>query len=456
MNLTAQLTELAAGPPLSVAVERAWTDGRRRRRVRRLRGGAVALAAVGLLALLVPALSAPTVPGFAARPASTVDGHPQRIGRQWFVRNLPARPGPVAALVQVFTGGGATWQAVRSDGHRWRLPEVAGRTDQYPSLSPDGRLLGYLESPDGPYVIRDLASGDRTAFPEIGDNRVLAPTRYHVNGQTPGHFAPDGRHLLLLGMGGPLLLDVGAGSVRQLDLPGVPAGFAGNSELVQLEDPRSAAGGDPVVAGADSEVRAVTADLSGRVRFDVRLRGTAGATVTQWSGVAGTGGLLGFQAPAAPLDQSVGSVQERPIGDPSDQVRRFFLASGLPVQGGPVSVVVSSVCPLAWGSQGQLAVPVLSGDRPRVVDVHGSRSTVTVVAPPLGATCVLWAADALGGPGRGGGLFGTASWPALFYWREVVVAVAAVTGSQAFVRWWRRRRGDRVGRRDRTSLDWHG
>ena len=46
-----------------------------------------------------------------------------------------------------------------------------------PSLSADGRLLGYLDSADDRYRIRDVVTGRITVFPDVGPESSTEGTR---------------------------------------------------------------------------------------------------------------------------------------------------------------------------------------------------------------------------------------------------------------------------------------
>ncbi|HEX6871059.1 MAG TPA: hypothetical protein VF163_08175, partial [Micromonosporaceae bacterium] len=175
----------------------AWAAGRRRRRRRRV----TSVATVVALVLMLLPFTWSVASGVPAADGDRrgVDGYPVRIGHQWIVTDLPDRPGPVAALIQLVTGNLAGWEAVTTNGRRWRIPARHNSDDVFPSLSPDGRLVGYLVGDDGPYVIHDLVSGVRTEFPEFGTGIMTARTPLVIEGQHPSYWSPRGDRLLVQG-----------------------------------------------------------------------------------------------------------------------------------------------------------------------------------------------------------------------------------------------------------------
>ena len=373
--------------------ELAWTGGRARRRRRRALTAATAGAA-GLVVLLLlgPVLAGtrPPLPGpsFARPSASAVEGHPERIGRQWWVRGLPDRPGPVAALLQTVEEHETHdepdgWHAVAADGHRWRVPSTA--SDQFPpALSPDGRLLGGLTADEGPYVVRDLVSGERTVFEEVGGDLESTPAaRRRIGVQQPSSWSPDGRRIAVEGGGGVTLLDTVTGTSSVLPRTGPFVGFAGPDRLAWLVDER----GDPTAAGdrAEGPVRLVLTDLDGRTVQDVELRPSRGPLpfIGQWSReVSADGAVL------AVVDEQ--------------QARRFSAADGSELAA-PVPVEQVSTCGAAFGvTSATLVVPTLSADGQLVaqrVDASSTRPQ-TVVAESVAGRCLVWAAAALDGPAR--------------------------------------------------------
>ncbi len=390
--------------------DRAWQAGSARAGARRLRLAGVAAALVGVLALLLPSAGV-AVPALGPARGETagVQGHPERIGRQWWVRELPDRPGPVAALLQASRRDGEQpdWYAVRADGHRFHLPEVSHQTDQYPSLSRDGRRVGYLQTEEGPYVVHDLVTGERTSFEGIGDNRETTRARFRVQGQAPAHWSPDGRRVALTVIGGALLLDVTTGEVELLPRGerGLVTGWRAEDRLVWLT-PGPGSG-----AGAVSGVRAVTTDLRSRTVADVVLAGAAPSVLSQWAGVVSDDGRRLAVVSDGTFDSVTG-------------VQLFDLTSGQAL-GALTPVEVWQPCASTWGDR--LVVPARVGQRLTTVDL-GTLEPLTAVTPSLFPLCLLWATDAVDGPAGGGGLLGsTDAWWA-WWWKEVLIGAAAVLG----------------------------
>lgn len=442
MNLTELLDDLAdAAPPPALAPGPLWAAGRRRRRARRVRAAGAVVAVLGVLAVLLPAASVPVTPTFARSSSSAgVDGYPERIGRQWVVRDLPERPGPLAAVLQVRgEDGGPVWQAVRSDGHRWRLPGLWTMTDLYPTLSPDGRLLGYLASGEGPYVVRDLVTGGRTSFDDLGDNVLVRSTTYGLFGQHPSHWSPDGRLLQLAGFERlrprdrlqDLVLDVRVGTITPLDRVGFTAGWGSPDRLVRLDDTRQA-------PQPGSTVDVVQTDLDGREvsREPLAPRQGPPPPVSQWTGRISADGLLSLLPPEG--------------GD--DGVRVFTL-EGAEVRTPSAAVSAAFACGTTWRSPGLVSVPVLQPDGTLlVVDALEDRLVRrSVVAPQLGASCVVWADQALSGTGRGAGVLGRSSAVWTWFWRELLLGGLALAAVTALVV--RRRRS--VARPAAGAVDWY-
>ena len=95
----------------------------------------------------------------------TITSHPSRIGHQWLVRDLPDRPGPMAALIHVSDDAGVRWHVVSESGVQFRIPGFLGSP---PALSDDGRLLGYREAGRGDFVVWDLVEGGQRRYEDVG------------------------------------------------------------------------------------------------------------------------------------------------------------------------------------------------------------------------------------------------------------------------------------------------
>jgi len=376
--------------------ERAWAGGRRRRRRRRaLQAATAGAAALVVLLALGPVLTGARAdrpgPSSAGSSGQVVDGHPEHVGRQWWVRGLPDRPGPVAALLQAVEHRETHdepdgWYAVSADGHRWRLPGDPD-DDVVPALSPDGRLLGTLLGADGPYVVHDLVTGERTRFEDVGAQVDDTPvTRYRIALQHPSSWSPDGRWIAVQAEPDVLLLDVATGTARSLPRIGPLVGFAGSDRVAWLVDERPA----PTAEGADGTptedaARLVLTDLSGRPVDDVRLRPTRGPLpfLGQWTGeVSSDGDVL-------------------TVADES-QVRRFSATDGAELAD-PVAFPLASVCGAAFSATtGALVVPTTADDGSLVAQrvEGGTIRRQTVVDAGVGGRCLVWAGAALDAPGR--------------------------------------------------------
>jgi hypothetical protein len=412
-DLRELLEELAAGEPAPAPglAERAWAGGRRRRRRSRLQVAVAAAAALALVALVTPGLPASVgVPQFAGRGAAGVEGYPERIGRQWWIRELPDRPGPVAAVLE----SSGSWYAVRADGHRWRLPGRAGL--QVPALSRDGRMLGYLAGVDGPYVLHDLVDGRREVLQELyGGGRRGAGGPHQLGLGSLGRWSPDGRRLLLAAAQGMLLVDAANGQVRHLSPShGLLMGWVGDDRIAWLGASGPGGNSMPLAIGIT--------DLRGTVESTVPLRGSEGLSV---------------RPVALRLDGSEMAllIDKDELTDEEDMIR-FRLPSGTLVQE-RVQVEASVTCGFAYSPQGTLVLSVTppSGQHATVMEVTTAGvHPFTAVAPSVQAHCVHWASDALVGPARGGGLLGTndAAWT--WWWREILLAAVGLVAAAAFLR----------------------
>jgi hypothetical protein len=402
------LDDLAASEPVPTPglAERAWVDGRRRRLRSRLQVAVAAAAALALVALVTPGLPAQVgVPQFAGGGAQGVHGYPERIGRQWWVRDLPDRPGPVAAVLDA----ASSWYAIRADGHRWRLPGEAGL--QVPALSQDGRMLGYLARTEGPYVLHDLVTGRRVVLDELyAGGRLPAPGHHQLTLGRPGLWSPDRGQLLLSGGGGMLVVDATDGRIERMSPSGVPLGWVADDRIAWLHVP-----------GSDEKPLPLTVrvtDLAGRVQSEVPLAGSLGLST-------------GFDA-LRPDGAELAVV----VHDDAYELIRFGLPDGTPVQE-PVRLEASFACAPSYSSEGALVLSVSPPDGGHATGMEvtpaGPRP-FTVAAPSVQAHCVHWAGDALAGPARGGGLLGThdAAWT--WWWREILLGALGLVVAAAVLR----------------------
>ncbi|WP_155372701.1 TolB-like translocation protein [Catellatospora vulcania] len=397
----------------------AWRAGRRRRTRRLLTTSSLAVTALAVLAMTVlPWAGGPRALTPAGGEAG-VTGYPQRIGHQWWIGELPERPGPVAGLVEIVDQESETdgWHVFSEHGHLWRLAPHFGGTGDWPALSPDGRRLGYLTDQDGPYVIRDLATGRTTSFPSIGDATIGRPSAYLVAGQSPNFWSPDGAHLLLHASLPPVTPGAAIlgmdGSVRfapRNDL-GHPAGWAGDDRLVWVK----ATGDDPAAPGY--AVTATTTDLAGAPVGAVTLRPADGwrqdGHLNQWS-------------PATSPDGTELLVSEYlSAGEDRAAVRRFSLSDG-GERGSATVDHVTTPCGASWAGDVP-AVPLNLPDTGEgyastvLLEPAGPRRVVTA-DPELDTRCLIWAAGALAGEPHGWP-FGLATPWWTWWWREILVGV---------------------------------
>ena len=440
-------TDLASGVASHMVTEdlgrTAWARGRRRRVRRRLAGAAIALSVMVIgTAVLLPVVGGPrSLSSGQTSSDPAVKGYPQRIGHQWLIDDLPARPGPLAALMQAnmehpeiedFTG----WYGLSETGHRWRLNVGGLRDDNYPTISPTGRYLGYLAADAGPYVIHDLVTGQKTMFPLVGLSS--AQTQYFVTGQSPSFWNPDGSRVAL------------GGAVEPASNPGVVVlGVDGSFAFVENEEGTSLAGwasDDALIwltwpltemkLSADTEVTAHVWRLDGTHLWSVRLRPAhpwQGRLSGQWTG---TGSVDGREI----------LVLEDLI--PATVIHRFSLTTGAE-SSEPVFVSeYGEPCAAVWvGSD--VAVPVRYGDPPHQTTAllrAGEKRQLAVVEPGIGGRCIVWATDALAGDAHGR-LWGMSTSWLSWNWREtILVTLLLVAAIWTVLRMTRRSRMQHPGR----------
>jgi hypothetical protein len=408
----------------------AWTAGRRRRFRRRVVSGAVAAAAVVLAAVVV----VPMVQDVRSlTPASEergegVTAYPQRIGHQWWIRDLPDSPGPAAGLILIKPGGFAKpseRHVVSPGGDRWRLMPYS--EDIHPTISPNGRYVGYFASEAGPYVIHDLVNGERIDFPEVGTCSMSSPRPlkpYCLFAQAPSFWSPDGRNVLVSGTDrhdigewnwSVLVLGLD-GSITNVK-PNMPeafaAGWASDSELVFVGN--HDADPDQPVSPAQ-EITATITDLAGSMVRSLTFRPDAPWEIdfgSQWDAIVSTSG------------------KEIAVG--RGRVQQFDLSDGRPI-GIPVGTPRPYPNPASWHACGlgwtndAPTVPLWdeeSSNSTTAVAHGGGLRPLVVVEPGVDSACFLWASDALSGEPRSG-IFrlSTAWWT--WWWREIVAALLLV------------------------------
>lgn len=417
VSLHDALHELAEEQPRYAApadlARTAWSAGRRRRHWRQAIVVAVVLALVGVGALAVQAVrsSLPVAP--ASGGSSQVSGYPERIGPQLWVGDLPSRPGPIALLMQRVEhkegwDDPVGWEAISETGHRWRLPRGREVYEFEPTLSPDGTELAYLASMHGPFVIRNLVTGHVTRFPDVTSNEEPINRPYFVEGQDTAFWSPDGRHVMMTGgrpdlMGTALILGVD-GSIHQVLGQRFPVGWASNDISVWAVYTPKRSGTPPVrlqmMNLQGRVVRTLTLDL--RVASDALARGDIVVSPD------------GSQVMV--LRESNGS---------GSSVTRYSMADGDRLGRPDTFDDLGGVCPLAWAGHDPV-VSVLNGDDnidPVKVTPTGEQRFIEI-APRLGSSCEVWAADALTGT-RHGSVWGLSNSWWSWWWKETLLITLA-------------------------------
>jgi len=420
--------------PPSVFPGDLWQLARRKRRRRMVGRAGAAIAIVAAVLLVAPGLGV-VAPPMIGPAAGVVRGYPMRIGHQWIVRGLPARPGPIAALVEsgLAHGGGIDWLAVSAGGHQWRLT-VAGFDVMVPALSADGRYVGYLKPEGVGYRIDDLVTGRHTIFPEVSDGAsgpgISRPgQQIGLYGQTPAYFSPDGRRVAAGGgpvgsrtgtgdRSGVVVLDRLTGRVDLVPWP-VPvttprflAGWSGPESFWVLSWTQTQIS-DGIYEVVSATVRDV--GLDGRVRGSFTIHPTrpregsfTPITFSQWTG------------PVSPAGTSL------PAGI-NTSVYRFDRDGEQMMWGVPGGL--TPICGFAWAGTDLIAPEQIAGPGVAVAAAVRLRDgsdprILSVVSPRIGSGgCVIWAVDALAAGPTGPHPFGisTATWT--WYWQEILAAV---------------------------------
>lgn len=408
----------------------AWASGRRRRLRKRAAATACAAAAVAAVLGLGPGVADRL--DRAAPAASTEDtvatGYPERIDKPWRLAELPDRPGPVAAVVD---GGWEkrAWIAVSPTGEQWRIPVGAPGDDTYPTVSNTGRYLGYLAGFEGPYVIHDLVTGERTEFPDIGSGIDGTTARYTTYGQQPTFWSPDDSHLLVSGSanrrpfrGHGLVLGVDGSQRLVPDYEGHPAGWLAEDRIARVSWTEN---DDGFAEEAWVDVVDVEGDRLERVRLDLPRK--AEVWMNQWS------------ASVSPDGKQIAVRTDQGFAD-ADQVLRFSVADGR-LRTTTQAADLDSTCQMSW-SGARPVVTTLDSDEESGTAVLASATPnpLVVTEPGASITCIRLAADAAAGEPHGG-LFGTST--AWWTWRVREIALSATAAVALLLLWLHRRRRSR-------------
>lgn len=416
---------VAQVPPHVVPAElasNAWAAGRARRR-RRLAGSAVVVVVVVVLGLALPSLAAPLwslPPAAGARSDQGVDGHPHRIGHQWFIGDLPDKPGPIAGAILLggderWDGDPSAWYAFTDRGYRWRLDATALH---HPAVSRDGRRIGYLAGEGSPYVIHDLVTGAKTQFTNVSIQ--TGATEFTVPTLGPSFWSPDGTRVAIpagpseptgSAPDGVLILGLDGSATFVPGPVASPAGWIGNDALLWFS-----------YDGSNNASVAVT-ELDGSVIRTLALRPAAPLQ-----------GQLLLPAVSSP-DGSEVVVLERTADEAGYSfVHRFSLIGGAEHTEPVVVFDLGQACRPLWVGKDP-AVPVRAPDAGSstalVADAEARQ--VVGVDPTLGSQCIVWAADALAGEARINPL-------ELFGWwlGPEIPAVFALAALAVLIAWWRR------------------
>lgn len=356
---------------------------------------------LGAVALLVSALGVGAGGWPWSEEDDVADGYPQRIERPYVVRDLPAKPGPVAGLVS----DGATWWAVSPHGRLWRVADLLDASIQ-PAITPDGRVISYVRTTDdgfGELVIRNLVSGTLTAFPDVSSGRTDSDATYFVAEQQPTYLSPDGKRVLVRGgrfengpEGDAMVVD--AKGTRQLFVKGTawPAGWSPDGRIAWL------------VTSPEPAIVATTA--SGEEVGRLGLTVEADRELTQWSP------LLSPDGTTLLLVDHEGAMTTTPLDDGSEAI--------------DVGTWDHTTCQPSWRDDDVL---VTGGGALRTPEPEGD--AVVVADPSLAFDCSIWATDALAGDqhsGVTGDVLGTSTSWLSWRWREVGAGVLLLLAALGF------------------------
>jgi hypothetical protein len=323
------------------------------------------------------------------------------VAKPWFDHDLPARPGPLAGLIDTDTGH---LYAVSGAGRAWRV-DASGFGGVEPALSSDGSMLASWR--DGRLVLRDLRTGTSHVAGSVSDGGFTreqgGPSGdYWVSLQSPMMWSPSGDRVLVIGSRATgddvrALVIASDGSVQPVaGPPGArqawPAGWTAAGEIVWVSGPFSRPG-DKVAAVVTSTAGVVLRRVRLAVPPGIRMAGQDAGSVSP----DGTRILLEF---------SQGS---------TDRALLASLVTGAAIKQVDVEF---PTCPPSW-ERDRPRPPFPGSDQVAVRRDDGGPQIM--VDPAFHADCAVWASDALaGGAHRGvsGRLFGDSIQWWAWHWRE--------------------------------------
>ncbi|KGN34993.1 hypothetical protein N802_00765 [Knoellia sinensis KCTC 19936] len=448
MRDTAELAPEGMDPATEGLAETAWRRGKRRQLARATATGVVTLAVLAVVASLVLGTSE-AVPD-QLLPAGDgnsggVSSYPQRIGHQWIVRDLPSRPGPMAAVVAMTKGEGSTWQVVSPTGRRYHLPGAASANqDLYPVLSADGRRLAYYDGEWDRVVVRDLESAAEwflsVGAPErTGPDGGFKTTREHeLAMQHPGWFSPSNRYLALPTHDGPVVWDLHGGATWVVPTMRQPAGWLDDNRLIG----RTFADGLATEATSSERTASIvmwdsrsgtTTAVGSAVDFTTMASDTT--TRGQWWGTVRNDGTLWISLDEMNGETGLLGGVRLPDLSPVDLL-------GIPTPQQEWIEAPQAFTTVQWrGSEPLLPQTGTSGGNwwpPEGAST--GRGQAVVFEDPHSVLATVWASDALSAR-PADTLFGTSTAWWTWWWKEIGLALAAVTG----IVWWRRRRNPSEG-----------
>jgi hypothetical protein len=400
------LEDLVRDAPRQVVpeIDLAWRTGTVRRR-RRYAGGAAAVAVLGVvIGVGIHGYDSP--PRVEPADGGGVGGFPSQLPRPFTLSELPERPGPMAGILILPELDKRA--VVDAEGRSWLVPDVSRWEDERPTLSGDGRMLGYLSDVEervSEFVMVDLVTGRRTAFPEVGngmetDGQRTTDQPYSSSGQSPGFWSPDNRWLAVNGYEiddidpGPLLLGVG-GQVRELGVGTWPVGWVGPDRIAVLT----------------TKGQLKTVDIDGTVldRVDLAVP-TDFKVFGQWSGVLSPDGS----------SIAVGAT-ERVNRDPTFRVYVFDTRTGALIE--DLAAGQDQPCLMGWQDERVLAWEYDKG----LVEI-GSGEIIVEPSNRWGELdCGTFTANALAGEAGGGpGIVEWRYWDVLWVWQKILAGLLVI------------------------------